>query len=139
MTLIGLSLLYVAQVDPYWQLPNSKESRHHLRLIATSTICVSALIFHQDAWIVPGIFSIIAIFAGLLLRVRAFLYVGTATFIANAFYQLVVLILRQPFFKWVVGLIVGIAFIWLAATFETRREQFTYLIRNWIAELEEWE
>ncbi|MBW4621797.1 MAG: hypothetical protein KME17_20830 [Cyanosarcina radialis HA8281-LM2] len=139
MTPTGLSLLYVAQVDYYWQLPNAKESRHYLRLMATSTICVSALIFHQDAWIVPGIFSLIAIFAGLLLRVRAFLYVGTATFIANAFYQLVVLILHQPFFKWVVGLIVGIAFIWLAATFETRREQFTYLVRNWIAELEEWE
>jgi hypothetical protein len=139
MTPIGLSLLYVAQVDPNWQLPNFRESRHYLRLIATGTICVSALIFHQDAWIVPGIFSIVAIFAGLLLRVRAFLYVGTATFIANAFYQLIVLILHQPFFKWVVGLIVGIAFIWLAATFETRREQFTYLVRNWIAELEEWE
>jgi hypothetical protein len=139
MTPTGLSLLYVAQVDPYWQLPNSKESRHYLRLMATGTICISALIFHQDRWIVPGIFSIIAIFAGLLLRVRAFLYVGTATFIANAFYQLVVLILRQPFFKWVVGLILGIAFIWLAATFEIRREQFTYLVRNWIAELEEWE
>jgi hypothetical protein len=30
-------------------------------------------------------------------------------------------------------------FIWVAATFETRREQITALLRNWITELENWE
>jgi hypothetical protein len=30
-------------------------------------------------------------------------------------------------------------FIWVAATFETRREQITVLLRNWITELENWE
>jgi hypothetical protein len=34
---------------------------------------------------------------------------------------------------------VGIAFIWIAATFETRREQITAFLRNWITELENWD
>lgn len=30
-------------------------------------------------------------------------------------------------------------FIWVAATFETRREQITALLRNWITQLQNWE
>ena len=47
--------------------------------------------------------------------------VGVATFFITGFYQLVVLSLRYSFFKWVIGLLVGIILISLAANFETRR------------------
>ncbi|MBW4502074.1 MAG: DUF2157 domain-containing protein [Scytonema hyalinum WJT4-NPBG1] len=138
VTLIGLSLLYVAQCDPGLRLPEMKASRHWLRLLGSGLICGWAIVFHQDTAFVPGIFSLIAIFAGLALRVRAFLYVGVGTFFITSFYQLVIFSLRYPFFKWVVGLLVGIVLISIAANFETRREQLNSLLRNTTEELQEW-
>ncbi|WP_017317533.1 hypothetical protein [Mastigocladopsis repens] len=139
VTPIGLSLLYVAQFDPRLKLPQMKTSRHWLRILGCGLICGWAIIFDQDAAFVPGIFSLVAIFAGLALRVRAFLYVGTATFFITSFYQLVIFSLRYPFFKWVVGLLVGILLISIAANFETRREQLNSLLRNTTEQLQEWE
>ncbi|NEQ08979.1 MAG: hypothetical protein F6K37_24465, partial [Moorea sp. SIO4E2] len=40
-----------------------------------------------------------------------------------------------PFYKWVVALFVGIGFIWIASTFETRRDQIT----AWMNQLQGWE
>jgi hypothetical protein len=139
VTPLALSLLYMAQVDPNLKQPEEKPMRHFLRLLGSGAICVVALWSHQWSGLVPGIISLLVIFAGLGLRIRAYLYVGTATFLINAFYQLGILIFDYPFSKWVVGLLVGIAFIWIAATFETRREQITALLRNWITELHNWE
>ncbi len=138
-TLYGLSLLYVAQFDPDLKQPKHRQIRHYIRILGSGGICLVALIFHQDTGVLPGIISTITIFAGLILRVRAFLFVGTATFLLTAFYQLVVLISRYSFVKWVVGLIVGIFFIGMAANFETRREQITSVLRNSRHELEIWE
>lgn len=139
ITPIGLSLLYVAQFDPTLKLPQQKQTRHNLRLLATGLICVVALLIHQDTGIQPGILSLIAIFAGLTLRVRAFLYIGTATFLLNGFYQLIVLILHHPFYKWIIGLLVGISLIWIAANFEARRTQLSSLVRNWLTQLSNWD
>ncbi|HEY9796001.1 MAG TPA: hypothetical protein V6D30_10200 [Leptolyngbyaceae cyanobacterium] len=139
VTPLALSLLYIAQVDPNLKQPQQKPARHLLRLLGSGAICSVALWSNQWSGLVPGVISLLVIFAGLGLRVRAFLYVGTATFLVNAFYQLGILIFDYPFSKWVIGLLVGIAFIWIAATFETRREQITALLRNWITELQNWE
>jgi hypothetical protein len=139
VTPLALSLLYIAQVDPNLKQPEQKPARHLLRLLGSGAICVVALWSNQWSGLVPGVISLLVIFAGLGLRVRAFLYVGTGTFLVNVFYQLGVLIFDYPFSKWVVGLLVGIAFIWIAATFETRREQITALLRNWIGELQTWD
>jgi hypothetical protein len=138
-TLFGLSLLYVAQFDPELKQPDQKQIRHYLRILGSGAICLIALLFHQETGVLPGIISTIAIFAGLILRVRAFLFVGTATFLLTAFYQLVVLISRYSFVKWVVGLIAGIIFIGMAANFETRREQIESAFRNSRSELGGWE
>ncbi len=138
-TLYGLSLLYIAQFDPDLKQPEHKQIRHYLRILGSGAICMVALIFHQGTGLIPGAISVIAIFAGLILRVRAFLFVGTATFLLTAFYQLVVLISRYPFFKWVVGLIVGIIFIGMAANFETRREQIASVFRSSRNEMGGWE
>ena len=141
--LFGLSLLYVAQFDPELKHPEKRQMRHYLRLLGSGAIGLVALFNHQDTGfipgLIPGIVSLITIFAGLILRVRAFLLVGTATFLLTAFYQLVILISRYPFIKWVVGLIVGISFIGMAANFETRREQITSVLRNSNSQLSEWE
>lgn len=139
VTPIALSLLYMAQVDPHLKQPEEKSMRHFLRLLGSGAICVVALWSNSGSGLIAGIISLLVIFAGLGLRIRAYLYVGTATFLINALYQLGILIFDYPFSKWVVGLLVGIAFIWIAATFETRREQITALLRNWITELHNWE
>jgi hypothetical protein len=136
-SLIGLSLLYVAQLDPGLRQPEQKATRHSLRLIGAGLICGWAIIFNQP--VIPGILSLIAIFAGLALRVRAFLYVGTASFFITSIYQLVIFCLRYPFLKWVVGLVVGILLISIAANFETRRTQLNSLLRNQGNGFQEWE
>ncbi|RCJ24953.1 hypothetical protein A6S26_17260 [Nostoc sp. ATCC 43529] len=139
VTPLGLSLLYIAQVDTQLKLPESKTVRHSLRLLGSGLICGWAILFHQNTPWIPGIFSLIAIFAGLALRVRAFLYIGTATFVITTIYQSVIFSLQYSFLKWVVGLLVGILLIYIAANFETRRAQITFLIRNTIDELRSWE
>ncbi|HBY76778.1 MAG TPA: DUF2157 domain-containing protein, partial [Cyanobacteria bacterium UBA11148] len=137
-SLIGLSLLYIAQFDPDLRMPQQRQPRHSLRLLGSGIICLVALFSHQETGLIPGIISIIAIFVGLGLRVRAFLFVGTATFLATGFYQLVVLSTRYPFSKGVIGLILGILFISIAANFERRREQILGVLRNWINQFNEW-
>ncbi|MCP2731630.1 DUF2157 domain-containing protein, partial [Limnofasciculus baicalensis] len=136
--LIGLSILYIAQIDPELQIPAQRQTRHYLYLLGSGIICLVALLCHQDTGVIPAIISIIAIFAGLGVRVRAFLFVGTATFLLTTFYQLVVLSFRYPFSKWVIGLIVGILFISIAANFERRREQIISILQNWVAQLSRW-
>ncbi|MEH2403308.1 DUF2157 domain-containing protein [Nostoc sp.] len=139
VTPIGLSLLYIAQVDTQLKLPDYKASRHILRVLSSGLICGWAILFNQDTAWIPGIFSLIAIFAGLALRVRAFLYIGTATFLITTIYQSVIFSLHYSFLKWVVGLLVGILLIYIAANFETRRAQITSLIRSAIDEFQSWE
>jgi len=136
---VGLTFLYIAQIDPTLTQPEQRENRHYLRCLGIGTICLVSLWTEEWTGLGSGILSILAIFAGLALRVRALLYIGTITFLINAFNQLVILNFRYSFFKWLIGLLVGIVFIWIAANFETRREQLTTLLRNWITELQNWE
>ena len=135
----GLSLLYFAQVDPSLQRPEQKLLRHWIRIFGIGMICVAALLTNQWTGILPGFISLIAIFIGLGLRIRAFLYVGTVTFLINAVNQLLILNSIYSFFKWIIGFIVGLVLIWIAANFETRREQMIATLQNWVSELEEWE
>lgn len=139
VTVISLSLLYIAQVDPQLTQPDDKLARHSLRVLGSGVICGWAILFHQDAPLIAGSFALIAIFAGLALRIRAFLYVGTTAFFITSIYQLVIFSLRYPFLKWVVGLLVGIALISIAANFETRRAQLNSLLRTTSNQFDEWE
>lgn len=130
-------LLYIAAFDPFLKAAEQKQSRHWLRLLGCGSICFVALV--TSGWLVAGLLSFVAIFAGLALRIRAFLYVGTTVFLLNAFNQLVLLSLEYSFVKWIIGLLVGVIFIWIAATFETRREQILNLVQNWLEEWQEWQ
>ncbi|MEB3336775.1 MAG: hypothetical protein VKJ46_04880, partial [Leptolyngbyaceae bacterium] len=138
-SLVGLSILSLSWIEPACYPPERKSLRHFVRMGGLAIVGGAALLFHHQTGILPGILGIVAIFIGLGLRMRAFLYVGTVTFVAIAFYQLVILSFAYPLIKWLVGLIVGIAFIWIAASFETRREQLSVWLRHWLNDLESWE
>jgi hypothetical protein len=139
VTPVALSCLYIAQVDNSLKHSQQRQTRHLIRCIATGIICITALFSYQWTGIIPGIFSLIAIFAGLGLRVRAFLYIGTATFLINACNQLIIINSTYSFLKWVIGFIVGLVLIWIAANFETRREQILSLLQDKSTEFDEWE
>jgi hypothetical protein len=133
--LIGLSILAVVQWDPYWQ--TSRQNRHYGRLLGSGTIAVTALVWHQP-WLPIGIGLAIAII-GLLLKVRAWFYIGTITFLLTNLYQLLILITEYPITKWAIGLFAGILIITLAANFERRKEQIERAIKHWIDRLQEWQ
>jgi hypothetical protein len=133
--LIGLSILAVVQWDPYWQ--TSKQNRHYGRLFGSGTIAVTALVWHQP-WLPIGIGLAIAII-GLLLKVRAWFYIGTITFLLTNVYQLLILITEYPITKWAIGLFAGILIITLAANFERRKEQIERAIKHWLDRLQEWQ
>jgi hypothetical protein len=139
VTPLGLSFLYVAQFDRTLKLPAQKPLRHTLRMLATALICGMPLLTQQSHGLVAGAFSLAAIAAGLALRVRAFLFVGTGIFLINIFYQLVVLIFDYPLIKWAIGLAFGIVFIWIAATFETRRDRISAFVQHWVVQLQSWD
>ena len=139
VTPLGLSLLYITQFDRTLKLPAEKPLRHTLRMLATALICGIPLLTQQSHGLVAGGFSLVAIAAGLALRVRAFLFVGTAVFLINVFYQLVVLIFDYPLIKWAIGLAFGIVFIWIAATFETRRDRISAFVQHWVVQLQSWD
>jgi hypothetical protein len=138
---IGLSLLYIAQLDPHFQTRHPRTMRHHLRLLGLGIICVVALLFHvrSNLGIIPGAIGVFAIAAGLGLRIRAFLYTGTITFLLATSYQLIVLIGTYSFSKWIVCFVAGIALIYFAANFERRREQIIAIARGWVTQLQGWE
>ena len=139
VTPIGLSLLYIAQIDEQLKLSTTKPLRHSLRMLGSGLICGWTILFYQNLPFIPGVFSLITIFAGLGLKVRAFLYVGTGTFLITSIYQLVIFSLSYSFLKWIVGLLVGILLIYIAANFETRRTQITALLRNISDEFANWD
>ncbi|MBE9236911.1 DUF2157 domain-containing protein [Anabaena aphanizomenioides LEGE 00250] len=139
ITPISLSILYIAQIDPQLKPQELKPIRHFIRTIGSGLVCGWTILFYQNLPYIPGIFSLIAIFAGLALKIRAFLYVGTATFIITSIYQLVIFSLSYSFLKWIIGLLVGILLIYIAANFETRRTQITSLLRNSIEKFQQWE
>ncbi|MEQ8540758.1 MAG: hypothetical protein RIB93_25300 [Coleofasciculus sp. D1-CHI-01] len=136
---IGYFFLYIAQVDPELRLPQKRNWRHYIRLLGSGIICLVALGFHQDVGLIPGIISLVAIVTGLGLQVRAFLMVGTVTFIFTVFYQLVYLGFRYPFSKWIMLIIAGIILISITANIVKRREPILDLFQDWIDQWREWE
>ena len=135
----GLSLLYIAQIDPTLKQPEKRQLRHTLRLAGLLLIQLTALLSDRWTGIPVGMISLLTSTVGLMLKIRALLYVGSAIFVLNAFNQLVILNAVYPFMKWVVGILAGFSLIWIAATFETRREQLASLVRDWVSELATWE
>lgn len=139
IALLGLSIILLTAIEPLCQGAEGKTFRHYLRLLGTGIVCGSALWLHYQTGIIPGIVSLLAIFAGLAFQTRAFLYIGTLTFLGDVFYQLVILVFDYPLLKWVVGLILGISLLFIASSFETRRTQLSAFLQNWVEQLQNWE
>ncbi len=141
----GLSVLYVAQVDPYFQTIQQRQQRHLLRILASVAIALTALYQAETAdpmLLYAGLTLILClgfIFSGLTLKVRAFLYVGTLTFVVQIVRVLWLFISAYSLLLWAVGIVLGLIFIWIAATFESRRSQVTQLLDTWTAALDTWD
>ncbi|MEL7331686.1 MAG: hypothetical protein AAFN12_05530, partial [Cyanobacteria bacterium J06560_2] len=143
--ILGLSALYIAEVDPYFNSTDRRQQRHWLRILASGIVGITAL--HQTETSEPLLlFAAIAlligtafIFAGLIVKVRAFLYVGTATFIAQVVRVLWLFVSANSLLLWAVGIVLGLIFIWVAATFESRRSQLSTQLSSWTAALEAWD
>ncbi|MEO1403845.1 MAG: hypothetical protein AAFV72_21710, partial [Cyanobacteria bacterium J06635_1] len=135
----GLSILSTTWVDPGLKQVSAYRLRHYIRVLGTGIIGLVPLLTHQTTGLLPAGISLLVILAGLILRIRAFLYVGTTVFLLNAVYQLLILSFTYSLLKWIVGLIAGLAFIVIAANFETRRAQLSTLVSYWVDTLKDWE
>ncbi len=140
--LVGLSLLFVAQIDPAFQSATRRELRHTLRCFAVGLVGVTAL-YESDAYFWSGVvtigFSLVLVVLGLVLRVRAFLYVGTLTFVFKVLRLIWLFVAHESQTLWILAFIPGVLIIWIAMTFEARRSQVTALLQYWVTALEEWQ
>ncbi|HEY9771445.1 MAG TPA: hypothetical protein V6C71_23620 [Coleofasciculaceae cyanobacterium] len=132
--IISLSILYIAQYDPYYQ--SYRQQRHYLRLVGSSIICIFAL-FEQPG-IMTGAIAFAFIFIGLGFKVRAFLFTGTITLIITVIHQLIILVVTYSFLKWVIGLLTGICSIAIAAGFEKQRDRALNQLKNYTSKLQNW-
>lgn len=132
---VGVSLLYGAQIDPYWQAENTRQRRHFLRCVATGLIGLTAIWESQGVW-VPGLltmgFGLGLAGLGLGLRVRAYLLMGTLVFALQALIQVWIFMTTYSILLWALGLGLGVAMLWVAATFETRRAQVMALMERFL-------
>jgi hypothetical protein len=131
--------LYIPQVDPFLQQISQRDSRHNFRLLGSTVIGLTALVFYQKTGLIPALVGIVTLSLGLGTKIRAFLYVGTITFLGTGLYQLVIFNFQYSFAKWIIGLILGVLLIVLAANFEQRREQIQRVWQNYLDELERWD
>ncbi|NER00440.1 MAG: hypothetical protein F6K30_27710, partial [Cyanothece sp. SIO2G6] len=139
---VGGAVLYVIQVDPRLRSPDQRTIRHNLRLITTGLICyVSVAESLSNPWlgILTLLLSLGLLLAGIGLRTRAYLYVGTGTLLFEVLRYTRRFVGQNPLQIWAVGIVLGLGFIWVAATFEARRNQVNAALSYWRTELESWE
>ena len=140
--LLGGSGLYAIGVDPGLADASQKETRHGLRCLLVALICITAILEFETAvgstWAGVAVGLAVAI-AGLLLRVRAYLYVGTAAFAIALLRQSAIAISGSTVALWSIGIVLGLTLIWIAATFEARRETTLNTLQNWSEALQDWE
>ncbi len=139
---IGFSGLYFAQVEPNLQSSHTKALRHALRSLLSGGMGLIAFFYSftstNIAFSTWGL-SFAFIIAGLAFRVRAYLFMGTLTFILLVITQAVTLVTQYSFLMWALGIVAGIGFILVAANFEVRRDRILALFRNVAIELETWD
>lgn len=141
----SLSILYVVEIDPYLQGLSKRQERHWLRTLASGLIGITALYQAEahDSMLMYAAITVALciglIFAGLALKIRAFLYVGTGTFVLQVIRVLWLFISANSLLLWAVGIVLGLVFIWVAATFESRRSQVTSRLDAWTSALETWD
>lgn len=147
-TLVSLSALYVLEVDPRWQPVPLRKERHYLRSIATFLIGITAMYqvevtaSQTMTLLFLGVSLLIGlgfVALGLANQVRAYLYMGTLTFTLQILRTIMMFISTDGSMLWAVGIVLGIALIWVAATFEARRTQVRDLFGQWSLMLQHWD
>jgi hypothetical protein len=141
VSVISAAILYVAQVEPGLQPPGGRNARHLLRCLAVGLLGITAL-YQPNSWS-EGLLTIALalglVAIGLILRVRAYLFIGTLIFLAQVLKQLWLFIADYSMMLWGLGIALGLILIWVAATFEARRSQTIAWLQYWATELEQWE
>lgn len=138
----GFSGLYFAQVEPNLQTLYRRDLRHTIRSLASGGMGLVAFLHsftNPSIAFTTWILSFAFIIAGLALRIRAYLFMGTLTFILLVLTQAVILVTQYSFLMWTLGIFAGIGFILVAANFEVRRDRILALFRTVAIELESWE
>ena len=142
-TLLGLSALYILEVDPHWQEHSTRQERHRLRSFATLLVGLTAIFQAETASLIFIGLSLLISFGfmglGLVQQVRAYLYTGTLTFALQILRTLMMFVDTDGRLLWAVGIVLGIALIWVAATFESRRAQVSGLLSQWSERLSRWD
>ncbi len=141
--ILGLSGLYILEVDPRWQTISARQERHRLRSFATLLIGLTAIFQAETASpIIIGLSLLISfgfISFGLATQVRAYLYTGTLTFALQILRTIAIFISTDGRMLWAIGIMLGITLIWIAATFEARRTQISQLLNQWSEMLQNWD
>ncbi|MEN9214852.1 MAG: NINE protein [Gloeomargarita sp. DG_1_5_bins_55] len=141
--IVGVSLLYWAQVDPDWRQADTRQRRHGLRCLATGLLGLTAIWESQGSW--PAGLLTMGLGLGLAglglgLRVRAYLLVGTLIFAVQTLVQVWLFVTTSSIWLWALGLALGVVMLWVAATFETRRAQVMMLVQTFFQTgLADWE
>ncbi|MFK8184160.1 MAG: hypothetical protein AB8B99_12365 [Phormidesmis sp.] len=143
--IMGLSLLYFVEIEPSLQGTPNRQPRHWLRIVSSGLISLAAL-YQAEVYTPTLVYAAITlalctglIFAGLGLKVRAFLYVGTTTFMLQVIRVMWLFISENSLLLWAAGIVLGLLFIWVAATFESRRTQVTHRLEAWTSALQDWD
>ena len=140
--ILGGSGLYAAHVDPALSSPAQRDTRHWIRCLLIAVVCltISVQLESTTGLTMGGIMVGLAVtVAGLLLKVRAYLYVGTASFAIVMLRQTWLAIVTSSVALWSIGILLGLGLIWVAATFEARRDSTIRQLQAWSSALSQWE
>jgi len=119
--------------------------RASIRYMASSAIYISSTVeivlngVGQAPWlplVLAGL-SIVGIFAGILLRIRGFLFLGTA-FLCLAIFSMIwhaAVDMDQTWIWWVSGILTGVAILALFALFEKKHQEMIALV----SKLKDWD
>lgn len=139
---LGMSALYILQVEPSLRSLEAKETRHTFRLFAAGSIGLTALLHSPSDLpmsLVATAIGIAFVVAGLAVHVRAYLFVGTLTFVSVVLIQVWSAIAQYSFLIWAILIGAGIAIILFVANFEARRDRMLSLWQGLVSELSTWE
>ncbi|MGM0457221.1 MAG: hypothetical protein ACQERW_13790, partial [Cyanobacteriota bacterium] len=134
---VTLSILYVAQVDPSFRDGGDRTLRHQLRLGTLALFF--ALSYLPSHWPIIGSLSLLLLLAGLSLKIRAFLFVGTAFFVITILEQFIILGTLYTLSKWILGLGFGLVLILAGAIFESKKLQIKSTLNSAAEQLKDWE
>jgi len=136
ITPIGLTLVGIAQLNRHEFSP---QAIHSLRSFAAVIIYASSTIelYTAGGWapIILAALCLLGILCGMALRIRPFLYLGTAFLLLDIFVQIYRVGQTNSWIWWISGISLGLAILVLFAWFERKREQVLSLLDS----LKEWD